>query len=260
MATTKNIQSVERAFSILDLFHQAGKSELSVKEIAEGLHLNKSTAFGLINTLANLGCLQKDRSNQKYMLGLKLLSLASTVQTQNVIVLSVHPYLERLNRMYDETVHCAIRNGDGVVYVDKVDAGSIHISTQIGSQNDMHCTGVGKCILAYLPESTQERILSKHMRSLTYNTITNSHQLREELELTRRRGYAMDNEEISIGLSCVAVPVFSAPDTVACAISVSGMTVRIRTATERGLVETLKRTAAEISREVFDYDYRPQTD
>ncbi len=260
MATTKNIQSIERAFAILDLFQQLGKNELSVKEIAEGLHLNKSTAFGLINTLASLGCLEQDRSNQKYMLGLKLLSLASTVQTQNVIILSVHPYLEQLNHMYDETVHCAIRNGDGVVYVDKVDAGSIHISTQIGSQNDMHCTGVGKCILAYLPPSTQDRILSKHMRSMTYNTITNALQLREELDRVRRQGYATDNEEISVGLSCVAVPVFSGPETVACAISVSGMTVRIRTAVEHGLVENLKRTAAAISHEVFDYDYDPRLD
>ena len=257
MATTKKIQSIERAFAILELFQQTGRSELSVKEIAESLALNKSTAFGLINTLTSLGCLQQNRTNQRYMLGLKLLSLASTVQTQNIIVSAVHPYLEKLNHKYTETVHCAVRNGDGVIYIDKVDAGFIHINSRIGSQNDMHCTGVGKCIMAYLPASTQERILSGNLRSLTYNTITNAHQLREELEKVRQLGYAMDNEEITVGLSCVAVPVFSAAGEVACAVSVSGMTNRIRAARENGLVGDLKIVAAAISREVYGYEYDP---
>ena len=257
MATTKNIQSIERAFAILELFQQTDRGELSVKEISEALGLNKSTAFGLINTLASLGCLQQNRANQKYMLGLKLLNLASTVRTQNLIGSSVHPYLERLNHQYNETVHCAVRNGDGVIYIDKVDAGFIHINSQVGSQNDFHCTGVGKCILAWLPASTQERILAGNLRSLTYNTITNALQLREELKNVRERGYATDNEEITVGLSCAAVPVFSNQDEVACAISVSGMTSRIRVAMENGLVGDLKRTATAISREIFGYEYDP---
>ena len=255
MATTKNIQSIERAMAVLELFQQTGSSELSVKAIAGHLNLNKSTAFGIINTLTNLGCLQQNPHNQKYMLGLKLLSLASTVQLQNIIILSVHSYLELLNRRYDETVHCAMPNGNSVVYVDKVEAGSIHISTRIGSQNELHCTGVGKCVLAWMPEEARERVLEGNMRSMTYNTITNAHRLREELAIIRRQGYAMDNEEISIGLSCAAVPVFSGPDNVVCAISVSGMTARIRVALENGLIQDLKQTAAAISREVFDYTY-----
>ena len=74
MATTKNIQSVERAFSILELFQKTSRSEHSVKEISDFLGLNKSTAFGLINTLTNLGYLYQNPENQKYTLSLKLLS------------------------------------------------------------------------------------------------------------------------------------------------------------------------------------------
>ncbi len=255
MATTKNIQSVERAFSILELFQKTGSTEHSLKEIAQALDLNKSTAFGLINTLTDLGYLQQNTENQKYTLGLKLLSFTNTVKVQNIIIRAVHPYLEQLNRRFGETVHCAVRHNDGVIYVDKVEAtGSIHISTQIGTLNDLHCTGVGKCILAYMPQEDQERVLNGNLKTVTVNTITNSQQLRREIETVRRQGYARDREEIAIGLSCLAVPVFSGPETVACAISVSGMTSRIQAAWEHGLLEELKRVAAEISKKTFGYE------
>lgn len=255
MATTKNIQSIERAFSILELFQRTGCAEHSVKEISEALDLNKSTTFGLINTLTNLGYLQQNADNQKYALGLKLLSFSNTVKVQNIIIRAVHPYLEQINRKYGETVHCAVAYNDGVIYVDKVEAtGSIYISTQIGTRNDLHCTGVGKCILAYMPPEDQERVYAGNLKTMTYNTITNSEQLREEVRKVRQAGYAVDNEEISIGLTCVAVPVFSGPETVACAISVSGMTSRIRIAQENGLVNELKWIAASISKNAFDYD------
>lgn len=255
MATTKNIQSVERAFSILELFQRTGCAEHSVKEIARELKLNKSTTFGLINTLTSLGYLQQNRENQKYALGLKLLSFTNTVRVQNIIIRAVHPYLEALNRKYGETVHCAVGHNDGVIYVDKVEAsGSIQISTQIGTLNDMHCTGVGKCIMAYMEPKERERILNGNLRTMTVHTITNSEQLRQELAGVRRQGYATDSEEIAIGLACIAVPVFSGPEKVACAISMSGMTTRIENARKNGAVKELKRAAAEISKRTFAYD------
>ena len=255
MATTKNIQSVERAFSILEMFQQSNHSEHSVKEISVFLGLNKSTTFGLINTLTNLGYLQQNSENQKYALSLKLLSFSNTIKLQNIIIRTVHPYLERLTNRYGETAHCAIGHNDGVIYIDKVETtGSIYLSTQIGTRNDLHCTGVGKCILAYLPPEQQELIFSKSLATKTYYTITNSERLREEIRNVSQKGYALDREEFSIGLSCVAVPVFSAPGEIACAISVSGMNSRIQMAIDKGLLLDLKQTAADISKTMFGYD------
>jgi len=175
MATTKNIQSVERAFAILESFQQHGGMERSVKEISEALGLNKSTTFGLINTLTNLGYLQQNTGNQKYVLGLKLLSFSNTIKVQNSIIRTVHPYLEQINHKYGETAHCAVEHQESVIYLDKVEAtSSISINTQIGTQNYMHCTGVGKCILAYMPADYQENIFSAPLKTMTYNTITNS--------------------------------------------------------------------------------------
>ncbi len=257
MATTKNIQSVERAFSILELFQQINCAEYSVKEISDELKLNKSTAFGLINTLTNLGYLQQNHENQKYALSLKLLCFSNTIKLQNSIIRTVHPFLERISQKYNETAHCAIEHNDGVIYIDKVQVtGTIYISTQIGTRNDLHCTGVGKCILAYMPPDNQERILSKSLKTMTYNTITNSEQLREEIRRIRENGYALDREEIYVGLSCVAVPVFSAPNEVAFSISVSGITSRINLAIQNGVINELKQIALEISRSTFGYDYK----
>lgn len=254
MATTKNIQSVERAFSILEFFQKANYAEHSLKELSEALELNKSTTFGLVNTLANLGYLQQNPENQKYSLGLRVLNFSNAVRAQNLIIRAVHPYLEQINRKYGETVHCAVPQNTSVIYVDKVEAvSSIYISTQIGTQNALHCTGVGKCVLAYLPPYEQERVLSSPLQAMTDNTITTPQQLRECIQQVRKNGYATDNEEISVGLSCVAVPVFSAAETVSCAISVSGMTARIQAACEKGLVAELKQAAQAISRDTFGY-------
>lgn len=256
MATTKNIQSVERAFSILELFQKSNCAEYGVKEIADELQLNKSTAFGLINTLTNLGYLQQNLENQKYALSLKLLCFSNTIKLQNSIIRTVHPFLERLSQKYGETAHCAIEYNDGVIYIDKVQVtDSLYISTQIGTRNDLHCTGVGKCILAYMPQDSQERVLSSNLKTMTYNTITNSEQLRAEIQRIRENGYALDHEEIIVGLSCVAVPVFSGPNEVAFSISVSGMTSHIDLAIQNGVINELKQVAAEISKNTFGYNY-----
>lgn len=257
MATTKSIQSVERAFSILELFGN-GLSELSLKEIASGVGLNKSTTFGLVNTLANLGYLQQNDANQKYSLGLRVLSLSNSVKVNSIIIRTVHPYLEELSKKYRETAHCAVESGDSVTYIDKVESfGSININTQIGTKNYMHCTGVGKCILAYCSDTQRDRILSGNLKTMTYNTITNAERLKEELAKIRERGYAADDEEIEIGLSCVAVPVFSGDRTVAFTISISGLTQRIQGPSRDDIIADLKTTAIAISKELYSYDPTP---
>ncbi len=254
MATTKMIQSVERAFSILELF-QAKTEELSLKEIAQALELNKSTAFGLVNTLSALGYLQQNEENQKYTLGLRVLSLVNAMKFNNILIRASRPYLEALSQKYHETVHSAVESAGSVVYLDKVEAdSSIYINTQMGTKNYMHCTGVGKCLLAFKPEGELDEFLKRPLKALTFNTITDPDAFRAEMALSRARGYAMDNEEIEIGLTCVAVPVFSAPGTATFAISLSGPTARMPGRIAAGLIPDMKETAAELSRVLYAYD------
>ncbi len=254
MATTKTIQSLERAFSILELF-QNGKNELSLKEISDSIGLNKSTTFGLVNSLTTLGYLLQNEDNQKYSLGLKILSLTSAVKMNNILIRISHPYLEELSLKYRETVHSAKEINGSIVYIDKVDADtSMYINTQIGTKNYMHCTGAGKVLLAYKTEAEFDVFLTIHqLKALTYNTITNPTQLKEEMAEIRKNGYGCDDEEIELGLSCVAVPVMKSASTAGFAISVAGPTVRISAHKKNGLAEDLKNTAAKLSETIYGY-------
>lgn len=254
MATTKIIQSLERATAILELF-QDQVVELSLKEIAESLNLNKSTAFGLVNSLCALGYLWQNEENQKYSLGLKILSLSNSLKMNHVLIRAARPYLEQIAQTYHETVHSAIQSGNSVIYLDKVESdSSIVINTKMGVKNYMHCTGVGKCLLAYKDEEELDRLLSFPLKARTYNTITEREPLYRELRLSRERGYSMDNEEIEIGLTCAGFPVFKKEGVPGFAISIAGATSRILDKLQNSdLIRDMKQTAAAIALKVYNY-------
>ena len=253
MATTKTIQSLERAFAILELF-QNNKSELSLKEISDSLGLNKSTAFGLVNSLTTLGYLLQNDDNQKYSLGLKILSLTNAVKTNNILIRAARPYLEELSAKYRETVHSAQEMNGSIVYLDKVEADtSIYINTQMGTKNYMHCTGVGKVLLAYKSDEELDAFLSKPLKSLTFNTITDPKAFKDEMKKIRENGYGGDDEEIEIGLSCVAVPVMKSENKPGFAISVAGPTARINEYKKHGIVDDLKKTASSLSEVIYGF-------
>ena len=251
MATTKNIQSVERAFSILEMFQSAGGEGLSLRDLSDRLDLNKSTVFGLVNTLVNMGYLQRDEHTQLYTLGYRFLSFSDTVKASSLLLRVVQPYLLELSRIYGETVHFAVEQRGKVIYLDKVTAPqSVSINSQIGQENWMHCTGVGKCLLAHMSPSGINEVLAGPLPRMTDYTITDPALLREELEKIRACGYALDMEEVELGLSCVAVPIYDRHGRVCCAVSVSGLTPRIRTDLENGIADTMKKVAAEITQKL----------
>ena len=253
MATTKTIQSLERAFSILELF-QNNKTEMSLKEISDSLGLNKSTTFGLVNSLTTLGYLLQNEDNQKYSLGLKILSLTNAVKMNNILIRASRPYLEELSAKYRETVHSAQEMNGSIVYLDKVEAEtSIYINTQMGTKNYMHCTGVGKVLLAYKSKEELDAFLSRPLKPLTFNTITDPGAFKKEMAEIRRNGYGGDDEEIEIGLSCVAVPVMKSENKPGFAISVAGPTVRMNEHKKSGVANDLLKTAAKLSEIIYGY-------
>ncbi|MDD3569530.1 MAG: IclR family transcriptional regulator [Lachnospiraceae bacterium] len=247
MGKTKNIQSIERAMSILELFED-GNREKSVKEIALKLDLSKSTVFGLINTLANLNYLHQNEDNLKYSLGLKVLALGSAVSQSNLLSKAANPHLQKLSFKFQETCLLAIEENGFVVYIDKTESSSsISINTRIGTKKDLFCTGVGKCFLAFMPKENADNIINLGLRKLTPNTIDNASDLEKELNSIRKRGFAFDNEEYELGISCVAVPVFSNSGKIIASISLTGPTARIREIDLTDLSESLKFTAKAIS-------------
>ena len=251
MGKTKNIQSLERAFAILELFEDNNK-KMSVKEISSALELSKSTVFGLINTLSNLGYLMQDSETLKYNLGYKILALGNAVSSNDILSKVADKCLQPVSDKFQETTLCVIEENGYVVYIGKTESSSsIVLKTRIGTKKELYCTGVGKCYLAFMPYEKAEEIMSRGFEPKTENTITDIETMRKELELIRERGYAVDNKEYEIGISCVAVPVFDRNGNIISGISLTGPVFRIKKLDLDIVAESLKEAADNISKNLL---------
>ncbi|HEY9053212.1 MAG TPA: IclR family transcriptional regulator [Rectinemataceae bacterium] len=220
------IQSVDRALSILEYFTQ-DKPEAGVSELARGLGLNKSTAFGLLSTLEMRGYIEQNAETGRYRLGIKALDLYAAKLASFDLASVGHPVLVHLAAELGETVHLAIYDRGEVVYIDKVESdNALRIASYIGKRNPSYCTGVGKCLLAYQPAEEIDRVLKSKLEPRTPRTMSDPGLLRAELDKVRRQGKARDDEEFVLGLVCCAAPIRDREGLVRAAISVSVPTIR----------------------------------
>lgn len=242
------IQSVDRAMKILDVFSLKEK-ELGVTEIANRLGLHKSTVFGLLGTLEHWGCVEQNQHTGKYHLGLKLFELGNRVKEGLDLRALALPFLQELVERYRETVHLVVHDRGEVVYIEKVEGPSaIRMYSQVGHRAPMHCTGVGKAILAFRPKQEVDALIqTKGLRPFAPNTITDPQRLHAELNMIRQKGYSFDNEEIEIGLRCVAAPVIDYQNKVVAAISIAGPSTRMTDEQMQNLIIPIKETALKIS-------------
>lgn len=241
----KAIQSVQRAFSILECIlsnNGAGISEMSRK-----LDLNKSTVFSIVKTLEQLGYVYLCKPLNTYMPTYRIQSIIDSSAVENSIVSFAHPYIYELSKKYGETVHFVGCNEYKVVYIDKVESDkNIRYNTDLGSEMPLHCTGVGKAILAWRSEDEISDYIEAGLASLTKNTITDPDILHKVILEIRKNGYSIDDEENSDGLYCIGVPIFNKSGIVVHSISISLPKYRLSELNIDEAVSDLKRTAAEI--------------
>jgi DNA-binding IclR family transcriptional regulator len=239
------IQSVERAIAILRCFED--HDELGVTEISKMIGLNKSTAFGLINTLRKEKFLQGNEKTGGLKLGLGLFRLSVNVKLDLKIICA--PYINELLQTTKETVNLVVRDGDNVIYIEKKESPySMRISTRIGRQLPLYCTAVGKAILAFLrDDEIQEYIGRVRLKPFTDRTLKSKKELREQLLRIRQEGCAYDMEELENGVICVAVPILSPEKIPAGGLSVSGPSIRITPAKCKEISKLLLLRAAQIT-------------
>lgn len=242
----RNIQSVERALSILEFCAKEGGA--GVTEIAKGLSLNKSTAYGLIRTLENLNYLVKKQETDDYHLSLKILELCSCLHQTLPIIDVAKPYLLDLVEMYGETVHLVAAGDMDVAYIDKVASPkSIRVETNVGEYRGLYCTGVGKAILANRTDHEIGAYLDRvELVPYTSKTLINKRDLLNEIDKTRHRGYAIDNEETFYELFCIAVALCDGAGVPQYAISISMPKYRLTPDLEVDMARTLRRIKSEI--------------
>lgn len=204
------IKVLQKAFRLIELFDEHS-TELSIAEIADRLHYSQTTVFRIISNLEAEGYLDKDSESGKYSLGMKLFFLGTLINPHEKLLSIARPLLRRLNQESEETVHFAVLHKNQALYLDKIESRqTVRVAaSRIGHKLHAHCSGVGKVLLAYLPTQEAKTAVEKTgLPSFTSNTITTWEHLSEALEQIHKQGFAIDDEEIEIGLNCVAAPVF----------------------------------------------------
>lgn len=224
---TYKVQALDRAFAVLELLGESD-TPLGLAQVASSLQLHKSTAHRFLMVLERHHVVERT-TNGKFRLGVRLFDLGNRAIEQYDLRERAQPHLRRLVAETEETAHLCILEQSRVIYIDKIEpTRSVRMITRIGSSNPVHCTSVGKAMLAFLPEDRINEIIRKtRFERFTHRTIASADALRAEIEKTRRRGYAVDDEELEEGLRCIAVPLLDAQRMPVAAISVSGPSFRV---------------------------------
>lgn len=243
-----SVPSIERALSVLECLGQS-KRGFSISEIGRRLKIPKSSAHLILTTLERRGFLQKNTQTGRYHFGLQLVSLSRSALENLDLREEARPFLGSLMQESGLTVHMAVLEREEAVIIEKVEApGLVRLASWIGRRLDVNCTGVGKVLIAFLPNDELDYLLrTKDFARHNSRTIISKTALRRELALVKQAGYALDNEEDEPGVCCIGAPVFDANGKVVAAISVAGTTSQIGTDRVQKLAGQVMRTARGIS-------------
>ncbi len=224
-AETGSIELLHRTFDILDAFRGPGH-RLGVTEIARRSALPKSSAHRILACLVSLHAVE--RSGHGYQLGMKLFELGELVPRKRDLREAALPFMEDLYEVTHETVHLAVLDGTEVLYIERIHGHNEYrqLASRVGGRLPAHCTGVGKALLAFNPESVVALLATGTLQARTAYTITSPQVFVDELAKIRQRRLASDRDESAIGIHCVAAPIIVDGKAVA-ALSVTGPPNRI---------------------------------
>ena len=240
------LQSVSNALKIVDIL--TDNSSLGLTEICRAAGFRKPSTFRLLYTLEASGYIIKTEEN-KYMLSRKFVYCGQQVVARNDNFSLARPELIRLRDQFGEAVHMTILLPNmTLMFIEKVEASySLQMRSRIGFNQPAYCSGSGKVLLsALLGTEREQELKSIALEKKTGTTIDNYKDLICELQQIRKQGYAIDNEESEVGLTCIAVPVPGREGQSQYAISISGATQRVRE-NEKVYLQALKDTAVRIA-------------
>lgn len=245
---TKTIGSVKKAVEVME--ELAGSEDgLGLTEISSRLNYGVSATYHLMNTLKQCNIIEQDKKTKKYRIGIGLFRISAMAKKQNNLANIAQPFLDKLRVTVDETSNLVILDGIEVVYIAQSESAQLlKMFTQLGAKVPLYCTGGGKLILSYKPQSYQELILNRiDFKKFTKNTLSTVDDLLKEFEIIRKQGYAMDKEEREEGITCIAAPVFDCYNEVIASISISGPTYRLKEKGLKSIISNVVMVAKELS-------------
>lgn len=245
---TPSVPAVERALGILDALAQS-RNGLSLSQLVESSQLPKSSTHCLLLTLERAGYLHRSSQTGRYTLGLKVFGLANASLNGLPMREQAAPFLLQLKDATGLTVHMGVQDGYEAVLIAKYDPpGTGGAATWRGKRMELHSTGIGKAIAAFLPEDEIRSIHgTRKFPRHNENTVCNIRKLLDDFAISRQRGYVVDDEESELGWRCLGAPVLNDMGQPVAAVSVAGTLRQIRPENMRSLAETLKACAAAIS-------------
>jgi len=222
------IRSVTRAVRLLEALAKEPGPQ-GVSELSRQLKMDKSSVSRMLRTLEQGRLVACDETSGKYTLGLGLFHLGQRALRRLDLRTVARDSLVALAKQTNECAHLAVRAGDRALYVDQELPGhGANVDVPVGAVAPLHCTALGKVLLAFGPERDRESLLSKEpIESFTRRTLTDSAALRSHLATVRARQIAFDDEEFSVGVRCIAAPVFGHDGSVIGAIGISGPSPRL---------------------------------
>lgn len=245
------IQVSERIFSTIEILAQNGA--MGLQELSSELSLNKSTVHRILNSLICMDYVRQDPESLKYSLSFKICGLANQILSKNNMIDIARPYLKELSLVSGETVHLVQIDGIHAIYIDKVEASknSVRMISMVGKSIPLYCSGVGKAILADLPNEKIRSIWDhSSIEQLTKYTVTNYNDFLKLIDETRKTGYAMDNEENELGVRCIAVALKGYNGKSEHAISISAPKDRMSNSRISELKEMILKAKMQIENEV----------
>ncbi len=250
------INSIDRALDIIIYLYHEGK-EKGISEISRDLGIYKSTIHRTLTTLEEKGFIYQNIDNGKYWLGMKLYAIGMVVGDNLSLTEIIKPYTRELYDEFKEVINVSILELNSPDYLRSI---IIHkeddirqvltVNPPIGSSSECHCSAVGKCLLAYGKDVPFEKYTNKTLTKFTDNTIDNWDDFFISLKEVKIQGYALDDEELEIGLTCIGAPILDKNGDAIAAISLSGPTQRMREGDFEYKISRVMETANKISNQI----------
>jgi len=220
------VASLEKGLLVIEAF-DANRSKLTLSEVARLTGITRAAARRYLRTLTKLN--YADFDGRYFSLSPRILRLGYAYLSSTALPARLQPFLERISEETGESSSAAVLDGDDIVYIARAATRRImSIGLGVGSRLPAYCTSLGRAILACQPEETIEAYLARvRLEPRTPKTLTSKPELRAALEAARRKGYAIVNEELELGLRSIAVPLIQKNEQVSIALNVSAQAGRV---------------------------------
>lgn len=246
----ESVAAVLKVFAILQSL--AERNETGISELSVKLAMPKATVYRFLQTMKSLGYVRQEADSERYGLTMKMFELGTKALQYPDLVELAKPHMQHLADETGETVHLGMLIDSEIIYVHKVDSRHmLGMYSRVGRRAPLHCTAIGKVLLAWESADRQARALAGcDFKRYREKTITDRAAFQAELERTREQGFGQDREEFDEHIRCVGVPIFDRHNQAVAGLSVSFPTFRFDVAREPAVVAMLHEASRVVSKQL----------